>query len=121
MMSTKRVVLADGSRLLREMLHQALDKADHLKVVEEIPDRGELSLALQQFDPQWVIVPLPYTHQADPWLASCMEEFPSVRFIFLAPGQNHIKMKWQTSYEEEFSDLSLPEFIHILEEDLQHT
>jgi hypothetical protein len=121
MSSTKRVILADGSRLLREMLHHALDQADHLKVVDEIPNYGELPVALQRLDPEWVIVPLAYSQQVHNWLDSCMEDHPAVRFIFLSPGQNLIKMKWQTSYEEEYFDLSLREFIHILEKDLQHT
>lgn len=121
MMSTKHVILADGSRLLREMLHHALDKADHLEVVEELPDSGKLPLALQRFDPEWVIVPLAYSRQDDGWLDACMEDYPSVGFIFLAPGQNHITMKWQTSCEEDFADLSLNEFIHVLQKDLQQT
>jgi len=121
MLSTKRVLLADGSRLIREMLHHALDRTDHLKVVEEISDSGGLPLAIKQFEPEWVIFLLPYTNQAHNWLQAYMENYPTVRFIFLSPGQNHIKMKWQTFYEEEHSDLSLREFIDILEKDLQHT
>ncbi len=30
-------------------------------------------------------------------------------------------MKWQSSYEEDLANLSLKDFIHILEKDLQHT
>lgn len=120
MMSTKRVILANGSRLLREMLHRAIDKADHLEVVQEIPDWEGLSAALKLFDPEWVIVTQSYSHQSRKRLDSWMEDYPSVRFIFLSPHQNYITMKWQTSNEEEYSDLSLQEFIHILEKDLQH-
>jgi hypothetical protein len=120
-MTTKRVILANSPRLLREMLHRAIDKADQLEVVQELPDWEGLPSALEQFDPAWVIVAQPYRgHPGNP-LDSCMEQHPSVRFIFLSPAQNNIKMKWQTSYEEEFSDLSLQEFIHILQKDLQHT
>lgn len=121
MMSIKRVILADGSRLLREMLHQALDKADHLEVVQEIRDSRDLASAIERLDPEWVILSQPYTSQAQTWLSSCMEGHPAVRFIFLSLSQNHIKMKWQASFEEEYSNLSLKEFIHILEKDLQHT
>ena len=121
MISRKRVILANGSRLLREMLHRAINKADQLEVVQEIPDWEGLSPALERFDPAWVIVAQPYTHPPHQRIDSCMEEFPSVGFIFLSPSQNYIKMKWQTSREEEYSDLSLKEFIHILERDLQHS
>jgi chemotaxis response regulator CheB len=118
--STKRVILANGSRLLQEMLHRAIEKADHLEVVQEIPSWEELPSALKRFDPEWVIVTQTYSNHSHKPIDSCMEDYPSVRFIFLSPTQNHIKMKWQGSCEEEYSDLSLKEFIHLLEKDLQH-
>jgi hypothetical protein len=121
MINTKRVILANGSRLIREMLHRALAKADQLEVVQEIPDWAGLPSALEQFDPSWVIVAQPYGDQPLYRIDSCMEEHPSVRFIFLSPNQNNIKMKWQSGQEEEFSDLSLREFIHILQKDRQPT
>ena len=121
MMSTKRVILANGSRLLREVLHRAIDKADQLEVVQEIPDWEGLPPALERFEPEWVIVAQPYANPLHNRIDSCMAAYPSVGFIFLSPHQNHIKMKWQMSREEEYADLTLKEFIHILEKDLQHT
>jgi hypothetical protein len=121
MMSTKRVILADGSRLLRELLHHAIDNANHLQVVDEVPDPQELSSAIKKFDPEWVIVSLPYNEYGPGWLGPCLTENPSVRFVFLSPHQNHITMKWQMFYEEYYPDLSLREFIHLLEKDLQPT
>ena len=121
MVTTKRVILANGSRLLREMLHRAIDKADQLEVVQEITDWDELSFALETFHPAWVIVAQPYRNQPDHWVDSYMEKFPLVRFIFLSPNENNVKMKWQTFYEEEYSNLSLKDFIHLLEKDLQPT
>jgi DNA-binding NarL/FixJ family response regulator len=115
------VILADGSRLLRELLHRALDKADRLQVVDEVPNPEELSSSIEKFDPEWVIVSLPYSEYSPRWLRPCLTEYPSVRFVFLSPHQNHIKMKWEISFEEEYPDLSLREFIHILEKDLQPT
>jgi len=120
-MSTKCVLLADGSQLLREMLHHAIDKADHLRVVQELPDPWELPVALQRFDPAWVIVPMAYDDQVRLWLDGCMADHPAVRFLFVPPGRHSIKMKWQMSYEEDFEDLTLQEFIEILEKDLQHS
>jgi hypothetical protein len=49
-----------------------------------------------------------------------MADHPAVRFVFLSADQKYIKMKSQMSYEEELPDLSLKEFIHILESDLHH-
>jgi hypothetical protein len=120
-MSTKRVILANGSRLLREMLHRVIDKADHLEVVQEVPNHEELPSAIKRFEPEWVIISLPISNHVHRWINACLADYPSVRFILLSPDHNGIKMKWQTSYEEDFSNLTLKDFIQILEKDLQHT
>ena len=117
MMSTKRVILADGPRLLREMLFNALSKADQLEVVRELPNDKELSGVIQMNDPEWVIVPTSFNDHSHSWI----QQYPSVRFIFLSPTENYIKMKWQMSREENYSNLSLKDLIHILEKDLQRT
>lgn len=120
-MATKRVILANDSRLLREMLHHVIDQAENLEVAQEVLNREELSSAIERFDPEWVILSSPYSHHARSWMENCVAEYPSVRFIFFSADHSRIKMKWQPSYEEDLTNLSLREFIHILEKDLQHT
>lgn len=118
-MSTKRVILVNGSRLLREMLHRVINKADHLEVVQEVPNHEELPFAIERFDPAWVIVSLPFSNHMQDWVNNCVANYPSVRFIFLSPDNRSIKMKWQTSFEEDLTNLSLGDFIQFLEKDLQ--
>ena len=120
-MSTKRVILANGSRLLREMLHRVIDKAEHLEVVQEVLHQEELPAAIEKFDPEWVILSSPFNYDTHSWINTCMANYPSVRFMFLSPDQHSIKMKWQSSSEENLTNLSLSDFIHILEKDLQHS
>jgi hypothetical protein len=117
MVSTKRVILANGPRLLREMLRRVLNKTSHIKVVWDVMDDKDLSRVIEELDPEWVIVSTPFHAHSHHWI----EEYPRVRFLFLSPHENQIKMKWETSYEENYSDLSLQDFIHILEKDLQRT
>ena len=118
-MSTKRVILANRPRLLREMLHRVINKADHLEVVQEVLNQEELPFAIARFDPAWVIVSLPFSHHTHDWINDYVVSYPSVRFIFLSPDHRGIKMKWQTSGEEDLTNLSLVDFIQFLEKDLQ--
>lgn len=120
-MATKRVILATGSRLLREMLQRVINRADKLEVVQEILRHEELPSAIERLDPAWVIISLPANQNTSGWINTCMADYPSVRFILVSPEDNRIKMRWQRSYEEDLTDLSLRDFIHILEMDLQHT
>ncbi len=119
-MATKRVLLANDSRLLREMLQRVIDKAEHLEAVQKVADYEELPSAIERFDPEWVIISLPFNDEARSWVSACMAEYPAMRFVLLAPGNNSIQMKWQTSYEEDLTNVSLKDFIQILERDLQH-
>jgi DNA-binding NarL/FixJ family response regulator len=119
-MSRKRVILASGSRLLREMLQHVINKAEHLEVVQELHELEELPSEIKRLDPEWVILPIAYNRVGDSWINTCIADYPSVRFIFLSPKSNSVKMKWQTSYEEDLTNLSLKDLIDLLERDLQH-
>ena len=115
MRSTKRVILANGPRLLREMLHRVIDKAEHLEVIREIGDDEALPETIKTLEPEWVIVAASFSDRSHHWT----REFPAVGFVFVSPSDNLIKMKCPTAYEENYADLSLKDFIQILEKDLQ--
>lgn len=119
-MARKRVILAHGSRLLREVLHRVIDKADNLEIVQEFHNAEELPAAIERLGPEWVILSLPPNNRRHEWMDACMAEHPALRFILLSPDNNSIKMKGQVAYEEDLTNLSLKDFIHILEKDLQH-
>jgi hypothetical protein len=102
------------------MLHRVIDKADHLQVVDEVPEHEELPLAIERVNPEWVIVSWPCSNHVHNWIDACLADHPEVRFVFLSPHQNRITMRWQSSYEE-YTDLSLKEFIYLLENNLQRT
>ena len=120
-MPAKRIILADGSRLLREMLHRVLYKADNLEVVQEVTNYRDLPSAIEQFDPEWVIMSLPSDHVSPDWVDTDIAHRPSVRFLAVATDGSRIKMKWLEPHEEDLGDLSLKDLLHILERDPQKT
>lgn len=120
-MSTKRVILANSSRLLREMLHRVINQAENLEVVQQISILEELAPAIQRFDPEWVILTSPYRAPAPTWINAWLLQYPSVRFIVLAPDYSSFRTISRHSPEEDLAHLSLSDFIHVLERDLQHT
>jgi DNA-binding NarL/FixJ family response regulator len=119
-MSIKRVILANQSRLLLESFHRALDKAEELEVVQAVINHEDLPFAIQRFCPDWVIISLPISASVLDWISAFIKNDPAVRFMFLSPDNHSIKIKWQTASEAEISNLSLKEFIYLLEKDLQH-
>ena len=115
LMAEQRIVLANGSRLLREMLKRILFKSDKLEVVREVTDPKELISVIERVTPEWVIVSLSFDNRLPAWVDSFMASHPSVHFMALATDGSKIKMKWLEVHEQELNGLSLPDLLQILE------
>jgi len=118
-MSDQRIILANGSRHLREMLNRILLKSEHLNVVQ-VGDHHNLPSAIEQQEPEWVIVSLPTDDSAPAWIDTYIRQHPYVGFLTVSADGSSIKIKWLESHEEDISDLTLSELIHILEGDPIH-
>jgi DNA-binding NarL/FixJ family response regulator len=113
-MSEQRIILANGSRLLREMLNRILLKTENLEVVKEITDRDTLPTAIEEPDAEWVIMSLPVDNKLPEWTDNYIIDHPHVRFMAVAADGSWVKTKWLESHEEELDNLSLKDLIHIL-------
>jgi DNA-binding NarL/FixJ family response regulator len=120
-MSTKHVILANGSRLLREMLHHVINQAGSLEVLQEVPDREALPAALRRFEPEWVILSPPLNNDEYNWIKAVVAQHPSIRFMFLSPERGGITIKGHGSQDEDLPNPSLKDFLQLLERDLQHS
>ncbi|NJC94840.1 MAG: hypothetical protein C3F07_15910 [Anaerolineales bacterium] len=114
-MTEQRIILANGSRLLREMLNRILRKTASLNVVLEIPDPQNLPAAIQDNDAEWVITSLPLNDPIPGWIDIYMLEHPSVRIMTVSPDGSQVKLKWLESREDELIDPTLDDLIRILE------
>lgn len=114
-MSEQRIVLANTSRLLRDMLKRIIHKSDRLEVVKEVTDPRDLPSLIEHTDSEWVIVSLSYDNGVPAWVDGYMAEHPSVRFMAVATDGSKIKMRWLEVHEQELHGLSLNDLIHILE------
>jgi hypothetical protein len=58
---------------------------------------------------------LPADKQIPEWADSFMKRNPLIKIMALSSDGSWIKMKWLESREQDLTDLSLKELIHILE------
>jgi len=116
-MSNKRIILANESRLLREMLNRIFHKSKHLHVVQQISGLENLTDAIQQQNAEWIILTLPEDNKIPDWTDSYMAKHPFVKILTVSPDGSSIKMKWLAKHEQDYSDLSLQDLIQMLEED----
>ena len=113
-MPEQRIILANGSRLLHEMLNRILVKTKNLEIVREITDHKKLPSALENSDAEWIILSLPAEGTWPEWTDTYIVEHPDVRFMAVANDGSWVKTKWMESHEEELDNLSLKDLIHIL-------
>jgi DNA-binding NarL/FixJ family response regulator len=113
-MAKQRIILANNSRLLREMLNRILIKTVNLKVVQEITNHETLPTAIENSDAEWIILSLHVDDNLPEWTDTYIVDHPGARVMAVANDGSWVKMKWLESHEEELNNLSLEDLIHIL-------
>lgn len=113
-MQSHRIILANGSRFLHEMLKRVIEKTPDLQVVDEVADLTRLSPAIANTDAQWVIMSLPLDGEIPEVVKSLLIAHPSVRILAMATDGSQVRIKWLESHEEALDDLSLDELFAVL-------
>lgn len=113
-MPPSRIILANGSRFLHEMLKRVIEKTPDLQVVDEVTNLARLPSAISQTDAQWVIMSLPLDGEIPGVVKSWLIAHPSVRILAMATDGSQVRIKWLESHEEALDDLSLDELIAVL-------
>jgi hypothetical protein len=115
-MEAHRVILANESLLLREMLECVINKVPDLEIVGHASDPARLPSLLKEIDAHWVIVSLLPDGKIPGVADSLLAEHPSLRVLAVAVDGSQVKAKWVEPHEKELGDLSLEELIAILED-----
>ena len=113
-MTEQRIILANGSRLVHEMLNRILLKTENLEVVQEIVNHNELPTKIESSDAEWVVLSLPAESDLPEWTDRYIVEHPNVRVMAIANDGSWVKTKWLECHEEELNNLTLQDLIHIL-------
>lgn len=109
-----RIVLANESRLWREMLKRVIAKVPDLRVVGEVPDLAVLASVVEQTSAGWVILSLTREGKIPEMAESLLTVHPSIRILAVATDGSQVKMKWLEPHEDELEDWSLNEMIDVL-------
>lgn len=110
-MESRRIILANEPRLLREMLKRVVDKQPDLQVVGEVSDWAELPSTIEQTEAQWVILSLLADGKMPEIADSLLAAHPKLHVLAVALDGSRIKMKCGASEEEWLNNLSLDALI----------
>lgn len=74
-----------------------------------------LPAAIQNYGADWIVMELPDVGQMPEWVDNNIDVYPSMHFMAIPIDSSRVKLKWLESCEEEFTNLTSPDLIHILE------
>ena len=114
MTESRRIILADVPRFLREMLKRAFEQSPGLRVVGEVADLSRLSAAIERTGAHWVVVSLPPDGKMPAMVEPLLAAHPSVRVLAVTNDGSQIKMHWVEPHEQTLESLSLDELIAVL-------
>lgn len=117
MVQKNRVVLANESRLLRDMLKRAIDKTSDLEVVDEVLDPARLVPVVETRRAHWAIVSLSSDGSMPAVADRVVRQCTSASILGVAIDGTVAKIRSGTSDERVLDHLSLPELISVLTKD----
>lgn len=113
-METHRIVLANGPRLWREMLHRAIEKYPDLEVIGEAGDYDGLQSLLDGADVHWLVVSLSATRKMPPSVHRLLVRYPQLRVMAVASDGSCAHLGWQRDHFQILDHPSLEEIIAAL-------
>jgi hypothetical protein len=111
------IILANESRLVRELLRHVIEKAPNLLVAAETDDADELPSMVDQIDAEWVIVSLSAQGRMPNVVEPLLRQHPSLRILGVAVDSGWTRVKWIEAREEVLDNLSEDGLIAVLETD----
>lgn len=112
--AVQRIVLANQSRLLREMLRHAIDKNPRLRIVGQTADMPGLLETINETAPHWVIVSLSPEGNMPAAADTVVRLHSTTRVLGMTIDGSQAKVKSTRSQEKNLGSLSLRELIATL-------
>jgi len=89
-----RVLVANHPRLMREVVLATISDQPDIEIVGEIRDDSGISTAVEEAEPDFVIMALGKADQQPAVCADLIARFPQLKIVALAPERNSSMFIW---------------------------
>jgi hypothetical protein len=114
-MQPQRIVLADGSRFLRDILRKVITQTPGLQLVSEVADLASLRSTLQQNEVEWIILSIfPDSLIADEGHMALVAEYPSLHILGIYADGSQVRVLLPGQQEKIYKGLTWEKLHHIL-------
>ena len=83
-----RVLVANGPRLMRELVLSTLSEQAGIRVVGEAKNEQDVPSLVAQTNPDFLLIALDESHKRPALCDLLLREFPALRIIAVAPNSN---------------------------------
>lgn len=116
-MVTRRIILANSSRLVRDLIKKVIGKTPGLEIVSEVEDISEFPDTVRRKEADWAIVLLSPEEQVPDLVEQVIQEQPSMRFLLMGVDGSHARMKWNEPHEVPLHEKSLQDLLDLLRQE----
>ena len=116
----KRVLIAEYSHLMHEILYRVLNKIEHLKVLELTPSLDELAETIEQYSVDLLILPLNRPQRK--WkriYRKLLKEFPDLSILGISSDGNQIKLYQMKMKSEKLAIVNLKNLVDLLDQNFE--
>jgi DNA-binding NarL/FixJ family response regulator len=110
-----KVILANDSRLLREMLRRVLGRAPQIALVAEVDDLRLLESVLAETAARWIIVSLTPEGEFPGIVKSLLQTHSTIHVLAIALDGSTVKVLHMEPNEQQINVLSVEEILSLLE------
>ncbi len=90
-----RVLIANSTRILRDLLYDAIRKQPGIEIVGDVSEDGAIATAAQRTNADCVIVPLGEAGVPLPICAEILSHKPQARIVAIGEGTNVVALYWK--------------------------
>lgn len=110
-----KVILANDSRLLRQMLGRVLARAAHVEVVAEVDDLQELAATVQRTGAHWIIVSLTPESEFPESVVALLQSRATTHVLAMAADGSATRVLTMEPCEQQVRILSVAEILSLLQ------
>ena len=93
-MKPVRVLVANRPRLMRELVMATISDQPDIEIVGEIPDESEVGGAVDQMQPDFLIVALDRQDRLPDFCEAILQSHPNIKIIAIAADRNSTVFYW---------------------------
>ena len=116
MTTPQKIVLVDGSRLLRGIFKRAIQRDDRLQVISEIDDINNFPDAIKPVEADWIFLALPSGQSVPAVVDQTLRERPDLNMLVMDADGSHLRMRWIETHETPLDEENIPELLMVLRE-----